>query len=145
MGRIHLLLLLIDEDLQATLAVSRTLLSLVAIPRHAGAAHSSSAGGAAGSGYVLSVAERMALAAADLHERIRLAIPLLMASAPVASLAHARGDPGEHDVWAVPWGEQHGGGVRQTGARCPRHSQQLLVGRGAIGDGACEGGLRSQL
>jgi hypothetical protein len=134
MGRIHLLLLLIDEDQQATLAVSRALLSLVAIPPQAGAAtdSSSSGGGArgAGVGRVLGVAERIALAAADMHERIRLAIPLLMASAPVASPAHAHGD--EHDAWAVPWGEQHGGGgVRQTGARPPPPPHQRL------GSGAC--------
>ena len=133
MGRIHLLLLLIDEDQQATLAVSRALLSLVALTRQAGAATdiSSSGRGArgAGAGRVLGVAERIALAAADMHERIRLAIPLLMASTPVASPAHAHG--GEHDAWAVPWGEQHGGGgVRQTGAR-PRPPSRQRLGSGA--------------
>ena len=134
MGRIHLLVLLIDEDQQAPLAVRRALLSLVAVSPQAGAAtdSSSSGGGArgAGVGRVLGVAERIALAAADMHERIRLAIPLLMASAPVASPAHAQG--GEHDAWAVPWGEQHGGGgVRQTGARPPPPPHQRL------GSGAC--------
>ena len=138
MGRIHLFVLLIDEDQQATLAVSRALLSLVAIPRQAGTAtdSSSSSGGAGagagrvGAGRVLGVAERIALAAADVHERIRWAIPLLMASAPVASPAHAHG--GEHDAWAVPWGEQHGGGgVRQTGEWPPPPPRQRL------GPGAC--------
>ena len=51
---------------------------------------------------------------ADLHERLRKASPLLMASAPVAIPARLAGAPGEHDAWAVVPGMEHGGAERQT-------------------------------
>jgi len=122
------LLFLINHDQQATLAVSRALLDLVAIPRSQHGAAATAAepllatgvgigveggretGEGGGRGGPLAVAERIALAAADVHWRLRKALPLLMSNTPIATATAACGSESEHDVWAVPWGEQYGGG-----------------------------------
>ena len=101
MGRMHMMVVLLNDDQQKALAVSRALLSLAALRS------GSSAGGAE-----VDVKKRMALAAALCHHRLRKALPLLMTHnsvavvAPTSPLNSRHDGEGAGEAWAESFAER---------------------------------------
>ena len=101
MGRMHMMVVLLNDDQQKALAVSRALLSLAALRS------GSSAGGAE-----VDVKKRMALAAALCHHRLRKALPLLMTHnsvavvAPTSPLNSRHDGEGPGEAWAESFAER---------------------------------------
>jgi len=120
LGRMQLLLVFINEEHDATLAVSHALLSLLTLLQHASVNRGGEDGGEEGERvsscraspcntqpkYEKGVSRRFGQAAVELHERLRKALPLPMASQPIATspcLHHKPpgGGRGDSTVWAV--------------------------------------------
>ena len=114
MGRMHMMVVLLNDDQQKALAVSRVLLSLAALRS------GSSAGGAE-----VDVKKRMALAAELCHHRLRKALPLLMTHNSVAVVAPTSPLDGRHDgEGAGVWAESLAEGDSHEEGEKPIFSQQ---------------------